>query len=224
MIGIIWEKTEDDEKYEGDKFLLNQKREVFYKIIEGNDKDEIQTYEIDNFPDNLKEKMKIFFKHHNKIKQKIFDHEYQACIISNEDKFENSIEINEEYSRMSEGNNFLSKDSIEETEKIVYVKSFCKDEFAKFITLSNGIKQYIFNDKIEILISENKETIGYLENHKIISFIPLLNIFQNSNKDLISRLKYIKKTNCKEITTKIHAKLEENKNKNHFKEKDKNKI
>ena len=221
MFGIMWKKNENDEKYEGDRFLLNLKDEVFYKISKGNDKDIIKTYKIKDYPNDLHEKMEIIFKYHNKIKQKIFDRENQTISFSNEnitlvsktesnennsrpDSRENSIiiiktERNEENSELS--------NTTEKKAMIVYIKSFHNDENGNFLVLSDDTKQIIFKDKIVILISDKKETLGYIDRQKKISFIPLINAMKNSCKDLISRLKYIKKVNYKDIKNKIQKKV-----------------
>ena len=99
----MWKKNEDDKNYEGDKFLINQKNEVFYKIKEGLDKDIILTYKTNDYPSNLKEKMEIFFKYHNKIKQKIFEHENQTM-------------------------SFLSENNSTSTKKTVNIKSDSKTQ------------------------------------------------------------------------------------------------
>ena len=180
MFGIMWKKNENDKNYEGDRFLFNLKDEVFYKILEGNDEDIIKTYKINDYPNDLKEKMEIIFKYHNEIKQKTFNHENQTMSFSNENC---SLVM------------------------IVYIKSFHNDENGKFLLLSDDTKQIIFKDEIVILISDKKETLGYIDRQKKISFIPLINAMENSNKDLISRLKYIKKVNNKDIKNKMQKKL-----------------
>ena len=235
MIGIIWKKDEEDEHYEGDKFLLNQKDGVFYKIIEGNGTDMIKTYKTNEYPNNLKERMETFFKYNNKIKQKIFEYENQENTFTSEshtlitktknkesfsksESKDNSIinqkiiirdETSLDNSILSEKNNFtLTNESIstENKETIIYIKSFHNDKFGKFLVLSDGTKQIIFKDKINILISDKNETVAYIDRQKKVSFISLMDAMQNSSKDLASRLKYIKKVNYREIKDKMQKK------------------
>ena len=242
MIGIMWKKNEDDENYEGAKYLLNQKNEVFYEIIEGYDEDTIKTHNINKYPKNLKEKMEIFFKYNNKIKQKRFDYENQSNNFTNENDtlvsktekeesysksessiinqtIENKEESTTEVSVLSEksyihsiSNSSNQTENKEEKENIIYIKSFYNDKNGKFLTLSDDTKQIIFKDKIHILISDKKESVGYIDRHKKVSFIPLLNAMKNSSKDLISRLKYIKQVNYRVIKAKMQKKIEESKN------------
>ena len=241
MIGIMWKKDEEDENYEGDKFLLNQKDEVFYKIIEDNDTDKIKIYKTNEYPNNLKERMETFFKYNNKIKQKIFEYENQENTFTSENhtliskaennesfskseskdnsiihqKIINRDETSLDNSMLSERNNYtLTNDSIstENKETIIYIKSFLNDKNGKFLVLSDGTKQIIFKDKINILISDKKETVGYIDKQKKVSFISLMNAMQNSSKDLVSRLKYIKKVNYREIKDKMKKKFDERKN------------
>ena len=241
MIGIMWKKDEDDENYEGDKFLLNQKDEVFYKIIEGYDEDSYKKYKTNDYPTVLKEKMETFFKYTNKIRQKIFEHENQTNTFTSEshtlvtkteknESFSNSESSNsiikqkivikddttlDNSSILSEKNNYtLTNDSFstENKETIIYIKSFHNDKNGKFLVLSDDTKQIIFKDKVNILISDKKETVGYIDRHKKVSFIPLMNAMKNSSKDFISRLKYIKQVNYREIRDKMQKKIDANKN------------
>lgn len=234
MIGIMWKKNEEDEEYEGDKYLLNQKDEVFYKIKESNDADIIETYKTDEYPNELKEKMETFFKYNNKIKQKRFDYENQTITNTSESntivskteteeddlKSENKessinsdkMEIKEVTTRVNSELSEKNSLSLEKDNKIIYIKSFHNDKYGKFFVLSDDTKQIIFKDKINILISEKKETVGYIDRHKNVSFISLMNAMKNSSKDLISRLKYIKQVNYREIKKKMIKKIEENKN------------
>ena len=186
--------------------------------------------------------MVTFFKYTNKIRQKIFEHENQENTFTSESHtLVTKSESNESFSKSeskdnsiinqklvfrdettldnssvsSEKNNFtLTNDSIstESKEKIIYIKSFHNDKNGKFLTLSDDTKQIIFKDKINILISDKKETVAYIDRHKKISFIPLMNAMKNSSKDFISRLKYIKQVNYKEIKNKMQKKIDANKN------------
>ena len=185
--------------------------------------------------------METFFKYTNKIRQKIFEHENQTNTFTSEshtlvtkteknESFSNSESSNsiikqkivikedttlDNSSILSEKNNYtLTNDSIstENKETIIYIKSFHNDKNGKFLVLSDGTKQIIFKDKINILISDKKETVGYIDKQKKVSFISLMNAMQNSSKDLVSRLKYIKKVNYREIKDKMKKKFDERKN------------
>ena len=101
---------------------------------------------------------------------------------------------------------------------IIYVKSFTNDKNGKFLVLSDDTKQIIFKDKINILISDQKETIGFIDSQKNIYFIPLKNAMRNSSKVLKERLNYIKKRNYREIKNKIQKKIIKTKNQDNEKD------
>ena len=105
---------------------------------------------------------------------------------------------------------------------IIYIKSFTNDKYGKFLVLSDDTKQIIFKDKISILISNKKETVGFIDSQKKVSFIPLINAMRNSSKVLRERLKYIKKTNFREIKNKIQQKINNNKTQNSEKDEELN--
>ena len=246
LIGIMWKKDNEDENYEGEKYLLDQKNEIFYKIIEGNDNDIIKDYSTNEYPKELKEKMETFFKYNNKIKQKRFDYENQNSTFTtetintiteendlksenkqiniNNDNIEIKVTTQENSSIIDISNNSLVSQStkIQKKDDIIYIKSFHNDKNGKFLVLSDDTKQIIFKDKINILISDKRESIGYIDRHKKISFIPLINAMKNSSKDLISRLKYIKQVNYREIKNKMQKKINESKNQEQNNEKDEN--
>ena len=98
---------------------------------------------------------------------------------------------------------------------IIYIKNFTNDKYGKFLVLSDDTKQIIFKDKISILISNKKETVGFIDSQKNVYFIPLINAMRNSSKVLRERLKYIK---FKEMKNKIEQKINNNKTQNNEKD------
>ena len=224
MVGIMYEGKENG-IYDGLKLILNEKEDLFYEIIEEDNKeDEIITYPTDKCPHKLKEKYNKFLKYHNEMRKQILEHENQNQTLSSESissitSINSKSESNEESSE-NECSKTISLNSIlseKETKneikrKIIYIKSYYQDKYAKFLVLSDDTKQIIFKDKIVILISDIKEVVGYFDKNKKQTYIPLINAMKNASKDFISRLKYIKRVNYSQIKKKMIQKIENNKN------------
>ncbi len=90
-----------------------------------------------------------------------------------------------------------TEDSTEKEKKVIYIKSFSIQKYATFLVLSDNVKQYKFNDEIDIFISEEKEIAQYIDRHNDKTVVSLINLMNNSNKEFHKRLKYIKKVNLK---------------------------
>ena len=56
------------------------------------------------------------------------------------------------------------------------------------------------------MISDKKEIVGYIDKSAKLYFIPLINIMKTINKDLLFRLKYIRKLNFRDIKNKLEMK------------------
>ena len=124
-------------------------------------------------------------------------------------------------------NNIINSDisinnSKENKKKLVYVKNYIKDKIATIILLSDDIKQVIFNDKIQIFISEKigKEFVGYVNRDKKIKFLEFCNIMRNSNKDLVNRVGYIRSNSFKGYRDKLINKIQKDYNERQNEEKD----
>ena len=89
---------------------------------------------------------------------------------------------------------------------LVYIKNLKNQEKANFLELSDDTKQVIFKDKVEIIMSEKKENLIYIDRHRQKTKIPTFNILNNSSRDLIYRLKYIKKISISNIKEKMENK------------------
>ena len=76
---------------------------------------------------------------------------------------------------------------------------------AKFFILSDETQQTIFKDKIEILLSEKKEIIKYIDKMKNSRIINLANVYRNDNKEFIKKCKHIRHINFRKINDKIRS-------------------
>jgi polo-like kinase 1 len=223
MVGILYE-GEEKGNYDGEKLILNEKEDKFYEIIEDDFTEaKIKEYSVDKCPVKLKPKFDEFLKYHNKIRQKLCEIDNQSLTSEsnmssfrkdNIDEENSEIEYNKTTSIKSSSSVELqnSLESKKKEEVIIYIKNVYKNDNAKFLTLSDETKQIIFKDKIEILISDKKEVVGYTDRHKKTTFIPLAEAMKNASKDFTTRLKYIKHVNFSQIKEKMKIKLENNKN------------
>ena len=221
LIGIIYKNGEKND-YSGLKLIFNSETDKIYEIInvEYND-DQIKIHEADNCPDHLKQQFKQFIEYHILKEQKKYAHENQKnqnlINILNTSNNINTSENNSVKSEETIYNNISIDNSINcenNEKKLIYIKSLILGKYAKFLILSDDTKQYIFKDKVEILLSEEKEILTYIDNNKNKTTIPLVNIMKNSNKEFISRLHYIKKTSFNNMKEKLLEKLDANKSKN----------
>ena len=238
LIGIIY-KNEEKNDYSGLKLIFNSETDKIYEIIDDKYKynDIINTYDADICPEHIQKQFKQFIDYHILIGQKKYEHEnkknlniiYQNTTNdnnNNNNSNNNSSSINitsENNSIKSEEtiyNNISINNSINNSNKnekqLIYIKSLIVDKYAKLLILSDETKQYIFKDKVEILLSEQKEILTYIDINKKKAILPLINIMKNSNKEFISRIKYIKKTNFSNMKEKLKEKWsnEDFKNKN----------
>ena len=225
LIGILYKKNKEENGYNGLKLIFNSDNDTIYEIINDNDEDKIKTYKIENIPEEISEKFNEFMKYHNRIKTKLYSKENEENKNEDNEIQKNSINsITEESSIQNEDlsttlnnkdNSILSINNTKEKEKeLIYITHYIKEKYAKFLFLSDMTKQIIFKDKIEVLISDKKEVVGYVDKFKKRSFIDLINIMKNPNKDLKIRLKYIRQINYNDIKTKMKNKMSKQENKN----------
>ena len=232
--GIIFQEDSDDDKYEGVKLMLNEKTQEFYVINHRDYVDDIKKYKVDDCPSSLKGNLDDFLKYCKKFKKmkeqyyknKNSDIDDDHQIIENEDS-NSIIEQNtvSSYNNIRKGNSSSSisestssimtenneKDNSAEEKELIYISSFSVEKYAIFIVLSDNVKQVKFNDRIDILISEEKEIAQYVDTDNNKTVLSLVNIMKNSNKEFAKRLKYIKKVNQKELKNKINIKSEREK-------------
>ena len=219
--GIIFKKDEYDDNYEGIRLLLNEKTQEFYEIKISENEDEINKYNVDQCPENLASHLERFQNYIIKINKMKKEKE-------NKDDKDNSILTLETFSSKSthnqedESTSIMDEQSVSENgEKAnednkeieyLYIKKFTEHKYATFILLSDGIKQIIFKDKVEIFIIDKEEEIEYVDRDKKRKSLSLINAMKNSNKDLNKRLRYIKQVNFKEVKEKINKKINMNRN------------
>ena len=201
LIGIMFKNKEEND-YNGLKLIFDSETDNIYEIQNLEGKDIINLYQSNNIPEKLKKNFTIFMRYHIKIKQQL--NEIQNKKYEN---YENNIS-NISTSRDNEDNSIISNkinndisfnSSKDNEKKLVYIKSYKKEKVAKFLILSNNVKQIIFKDKVQILMLEQKGVIGYIDINKKITFLCLENINNNSNKDILMRIDYIRKVNYNEM-------------------------
>lgn len=201
LFGVIYENQNKKEVYDGLHLIYNEKKDQLFEIKRGDLNDDIIVYKIDKCPDEIIEKKKEFLNYY-KMKQKRF----------NEDN--DSTQNKSEKSKSDE--NFIKNNILEESPKtiaekelkLIYIKDIQYDKDGKRIILSDETFQFIFKDKTEILISNKKKVLGYVDKEKKLSFLSLNNVWKNWNKDLKKRIKYIKQINAKIMKNRIKEKIE----------------
>ena len=196
--------------------IINEKNQKLYKIINNKDddeeKDEIEKYNIDNCPHDLQESVDDLITYHKLRLEK--GNNSQTISITSGDKCSESNENNsekkpKETEMKTEKDYLILNENIYNKEIIylVYIKKLKVEEKANFLELSDGTKQIIFKDKVEIIMSEKKENLIYVDRHKERTKIPTFNILNNSNKDLTYILKYIKKYTILNLKEKMENKF-----------------
>ena len=162
-------------------------------------------------------------RYHIKIKQAKYEIYNKKNINEDNENSEETIN-NLFYDILSESEDYsINNDKInidisiinskKEENQLVYIKNYFRDKYAKIIILSDDIIQIIFNDNIQIFISE-KIGIGYVNRDKTITFLPLTNIKKNSNKDFVHRFSKIRRIYYQIIRNKYLKKINGMKKKN----------
>ena len=220
LAGIIYKK-EQEINYNGTHLIFNSDDNILYEI---NNDDEINSYEVDKCPDNLKEKFDEFMTYHIKTKNAINraenakNHKNENTEKNSEKNKNNSIsEVtlsqSEENSISSKTNsNDISINTSKEKEKtiLVYIKCYMKSNKATILILSDNTIQAVFKDKSQILIGdqEKKEIVINIDVNKNKTLLPLSNILNNSNKELVEKLRLIRKIGMKTVRENILKKFE----------------
>ena len=205
--GIIFQQ--DYEEIKEIKLLLNEKADEFY---------EIKKYKIKECPEDLKPQLQIFLdycKKFKKMKEEYFNHKNisketkEDFSIIKQDLISSLTNINHESddNKNTETTVEYTEEITEEEKKVIYIKSFSKQKYATFLVLSDNVKQYKFDDEIDIFISEDNEIAQYVDSrHNEKTVVSLINVTKNSNKVFQKRLKYIGKINLKELQKTLQDK------------------
>ena len=94
---------------------------------------------------------------------------------------------------------------------IIYIKYLMVEKHGIFILLSNNDKQIIFHDKNDILLSDKRGIVGYLNRKKELTVVPMSNILRNPNHNFSKRLKYIRQVSFTNMKEKLNKKMEKKK-------------
>ena len=201
LIGIIFKNTNI-------QLILDESSYKFYEIIKNDKKEEeIVEHSLDNYPENLKQNIEKLLNYSKDIKEiKTFDSQELFSELTNEN-IENKIssEISE-LSNLEENNpsEIKLKNSSGEINnlKIIFVKNLIIEN-KKLINiylmiLSEGSHHIIFEEihknTIEMIISYNKNIIGYIDKkYGYKNIIKLENWTEKPNKNFVKRM-IIKKT------------------------------
>ena len=203
-------------------FLKKNDKESFYVVIKNDEGEIIKSYNIKNYQGDLREKLEQFLEYHEKAQNKIKEKNneikksdsnensiYEQKSSKNGDDNNNSIIEQKVISTNIDNNNEENNNTTEENSTIndhfVYVKSYMDSGKAKFFILSDETQQTIFKDKIEILLSEKKEIIKYIDKMKNSRIINLANVYRNDNKEFIKKCKHIRHINFRKINDKIRS-------------------
>ena len=193
-------------------FLKKNDKESFYVVIKNDEGEIIKCYNIKNYQGDLREKLEQFLEYHEKAQNKIKEKNneikksdsnevsiYEQKSSKNGDDNNNSIIeqkiISTNIDNNIEENNNTTEENSTINDHFVYVKSYMDSGKAKFFILSDETQQTIFKDKIEILLSEKKEIIKYIDKMKNSRIINLANVYRNDNKEFVKKLKYIRHAN-----------------------------
>ena len=191
--------------------VVDDKNKTFYNIIniveekEGEEeKIKIERYEIENCPEIFKEKLENVLNY-NKCRKS-----NNIIIIQNEDvnlnsqderPFSTEEEMKNEFEGKEKDENY--KDKNIQNINLFYIKKLKEQNKAYFLKLSDNTKQVIFNDKVQIIISDEKPNLVYIDKNRKKEIIEVFNSLNNANDDLKYRLKYIKKYSILEIKEKM---------------------
>ena len=193
---------------DGINLLIDSKNQTFYNIINKIDKNkkkktEIKSYNYENCPETLKEKLDTLLNYNKRRK----------ATLNNSDNKEKEIKDNDEKEK--------KEDEIEEF-NLFYIKKVKEQNKAYFLKLSDRSEQIIFKerDKVQIVLSREKPNILYIEKNKEITIIQKFNILNNSSEEVTDKMKYIKKYSILEIKEKMAIKNRELNHEHHDNKKD----
>ena len=201
---------------DGIHLILNKKGQLLYNIIKIDDNEEkIEKYNIDEYPENLKNKYELFVKYNEDVLKKrkqINNESNKDSSIINQNSLSN--ENISENSKTNSNSSIINQEETDDEEidiNLFYIKDCREEEKAYFLKLSDDTKQIIFFDKSEILMNEKKDKVLFIDINRNKIFVSIFNILNNSSKELTYRLKYIKKVTAKIIKDKLKEKIKNHK-------------
>ena len=176
------------------KILLNP---VNNKLLYIDRKDESYNYNMQDYPDNLKNKIKIL---------KGFVSYFEKKKDYNNDNFESKDKYNEE----KEDKTFN-----------IYVNNVILNKKCISFKLTNETDHIFFADKVEIILSNNEQKIIYIDKDKNKINLQIKEAVINPCIELKRRIKYIQLINIASIITNINKKIVNFKEKPNNEEKEK---
>ena len=221
LIGIIFKNTNI-------QLVLDESSNKFYEINKNGEKEEISEHSLYDYPKNLKqsvEKLLNYSKDPNEIKNfnsKDLVSELNTENINNKISNELSESSTIEENNSSELKLKISSGEIKNPE-LIYVKNIIienkKHINIYLLVLSDGTYNIIFEEIkkniIEIVISYNKNRIGYIDNqYNYKNIIKLENWRVNPNKNFVKRILLQKKLEASKIIKELKKKRSNNSSKN----------
>ena len=169
--------------YENSESILYNKKykKVYYITPKENGENEIKNYDEETCPDELKEKLQKLLNYYS---------DNRGTKIKNED---NSNENNDKKNKNQQN--------------LFYIKRLEDDKKAYFLYLTNDIEQIIFKNKAEIIMSDKQDKIIYVDKDKNRNIIPKFNILNNTNEELTSKLRYIRRHSINKIQNDMLTKF-----------------
>ena len=204
------------------KLILDKNSDKFYEITEDG---RINEHNLNNYPEKLKKYIEKLLSFSEDSKEIIHLDSQDLSSVSNNEQLQNKIsnEINE----LSESEEICSESSFtfSSEEKNNKDLIFVKDLIVKntnyiniyLIFFSDNTSQIIFHEInkniIEIIINDNKNLIGYIdEKFKYNNIIKLEDWKLNPNKNFVKRIKVKRKIQADDIMKKIQTKNNNNYN------------
>ena len=179
------------------KMLLNPKDQRFiYVERKITDKQEsLFQFFLKDYPDMLNYKVKLFvqFKkfleedNNTRIKEKVKNNINTS---PTKRKIKEKRELKKSKTKENIGNDFSSVE-VKESD-FIFVKKWMDTKHAIIFRFSNKIIQTIFKDKTQVIIHSLNNNLIYINKKEEKIDIPLNNVFDSNNYELIRRVKYIK--------------------------------
>ena len=206
------------------QLALDEDANKFYEInLNGNG--EKEEYSLDNYPKNLKQYVDKLLNYSNESKE---IHKFSSQDLLSEENSENfEQKISNELSESSYLNESISteikKNTNRETKNSeqIYAEDIIienkKHINTYLLILKNGTYQIIFEEIkkniIEMVIDYNKNRLGYIDNkYKYNNIIKLENWIENPNKNLVERMRKMKKLGA--FNSKKRMKMKRNNKEN----------
>ena len=149
------------------KIILNPISNVFYykKNVPKDITSSMECFNMNNYPEHLKKKVTLL-------------KEFQKYLIKEN---ENVIRTN----KINENDN--------KNEPFTFVITWRRIERGNLFRLTNKITQFIFNDKTEIILSNNNQKLCiFTDKNKEKTILPIATAIKSSNKEMVEKLEYLK--------------------------------